>query len=161
MSPLPEHLPETDLIDAHDAAEEFVVRPPDDLLARLEADVAQAGGEQPLDPAFDHAIGATMFDLPASKDGAIVVLLPSGSVQKAPAQSLVRIRSRTGGDGRSYLGVVSGGPFAEPDNLRADSPLLVTVTTQGGIFLPPYHGRLEVTLLGEELADGTLVPPRL
>ncbi len=26
-------------------------------------------------------------------------------------------------DGRRYLGVVSAGPFAEPDSLRADSPV--------------------------------------
>jgi DNA helicase HerA-like ATPase len=39
--------------------------------------------------------------------------------------------------------------------------MLVTVATRGGIFLPPYHGRIEVAILGEELADGTLVPPRL
>src|SRR5947209_10850733 len=39
--------------------------------------------------------------------------------------------------------------------------MLVTVTTQGGIYLPPYHGRAQVSLLGEELGDGTLTPPRL
>src|SRR5205085_8210203 len=57
--------------------------------------------------------------------------------------------------------MVTAGPFAEPDSLRADSHLLVTVTAQGGLFLPPYHGRVQVTILGEELANGTLVPPRL
>ena len=32
----------------------------------------------------------------------------------------MRIKSR---DGRKYLGIVTAGPFAEPDSLRADSPL--------------------------------------
>src|SRR5439155_13569670 len=67
----------------------------------------------------------------------------------------------SGGDGRTYLGMVTAGPFAEPDTLRADSHLLVTVTARGGIYLPPYHGRLQVSILGEEQADGTLAPPRL
>ena len=64
-------------------------------------------------------------------------------------------------DGRRYLGVVTAGPFAEPDSLRGDSPVLVAVATRGGDYLPPYHGRIQVTLLGEQLPDGTLTPPRL
>src|SRR5207302_2063320 len=102
--------------------------------------------------------GATMFDLPGSEDDSVTVLLPRDHAQRAPSQSLVRVRSR---DGRKYLGMVTAGPFAEPDSLRADSHLLVTVTARGGIYLPPYHGRLQVAILGEELADGSLVPPRL
>jgi hypothetical protein len=133
-------------------------RPPEDLLREVQADVAQAGGVLPDDPDRDGAIGATMFDLPGSEDHIIHILLPQDHVQQAPSQALVRIKSR---DGRSYLGVVTAGPFAEPDTLRGDSHLLVTVTARGGVYLPPYHGRIEVALLGEELADGTLAPPRL
>src|SRR5205807_8411158 len=97
--------------------------------------------------------------LPGSADNSVTALLPQDAAQRAASQSLVRIRSR--GDGRTYLGIVTAGPFAEPDTLRADSHLLVTVTARGGIYLPPYHGRVQVTPLGEELADGTLAPPRL
>lgn len=140
---------------------EIFGRPPADLQERLEADIAVAGGEEVPDPALEGAIGATMFDQPGSEDNSVTVLLPKDKVKLAASQSLVRIKSRRGGDGRSYLGVVSAGPFAEPDSLRADSHLLVTVTTQGGLYLPPYHGRVQVTILGEELADGTLTPPRL
>jgi DNA helicase HerA-like ATPase len=39
--------------------------------------------------------------------------------------------------------------------------MLVTVVTRGGVYLPPYHGRVQVALLGEEGPDGTLGPPRL
>jgi DNA helicase HerA-like ATPase len=62
-------------------------------------------------------------------------------------------------DGREYLGVVVKGPFAEPDGLRGDAPIVVTTTVKGGIFMPKFHGRVEVQILGERI-DGTIVPPR-
>ena len=99
-----------------------------------------------------------MFDLPNSEDGTLTVLLSRENISLAPAQALLRIKSK---DGRRYLGIVTAGPFAEPDSLRGDSHMLVTVATRGGIYLPPYHGRIQVSLLGEELDDGTLSPPRL
>ena len=129
-----------------------------DVLTRLDADVAAAGGEMRPDPLFLGAIGRTMFDTPSSEDGTVTILLPREQAQAAPAQALVRIKSR---DGRSYIGVVAAGPFAEPDSLRGDSPMLVTVATRGGDYLPPFHGRVQVAILGEELRDGTLAPPRL
>jgi DNA helicase HerA-like ATPase len=138
-----------------------VARPPLDLTLRIESDIAHSGGENQPDPAMDGAIGATMFDQPGSEDGSVTVLLPKNKLQLAPSQSLVRIKSRRTGDGRSYLGIVTAGPFVEPDSLRADSHLLVTVTTKGGVYLPPHHGRIQVMILGEELKDGTLTPPRL
>ncbi len=67
--------------------------------------------------------------------------------------------AETGGDGRQYLGAVVEGPFAEPDGLRADAPIVVTTTVHGTQFLPRYHGRVQVEILGEEI-EGTLVPPR-
>jgi DNA helicase HerA-like ATPase len=145
---------------AHDNGEEDlgIARPPEDLLRQVQADVSRAGGELAADPDREGAIGATMFDLPGSEDDSVTVLLPREHAQKAPSQSLVRIRSH---DGRKYLGIVAAGPFAEPDTLRADSHLLVTVTARGGIYLPPYHGRVKVSILGEELKNGSLVPPRL
>jgi DNA helicase HerA-like ATPase len=136
-----------------------VVQPPEELLRQVQVDVDRAGGELPVDPDREGAIGATMFDQPGSEDNTVTVLLPQEQAQRAPSQALVRIKSR--GDGRNYLGIVTAGPFAEPDTLRADSHLLVAVTAHGGIYLPPYHGRVQVTILGEELADGTLTPPRL
>jgi DNA helicase HerA-like ATPase len=40
--------------------------------------------------------------------------------------------------------------------------MLVTVATRGGLsYEPPYHGRVQVSILGEELPNGTLCPPRL
>jgi DNA helicase HerA-like ATPase len=133
--------------------------PPDDFLTRLDADITASGGEAPVDPEMAGAIGATMFDVAGSQDNTVTVLLSQGNVQLAPSQALVRIKSRS--DGRIYLGIVTAGPFAEPDSLRGDSPMLVTVVTRGGIYLPPYHGRIQVSILGEKQHDGTLSPPRL
>ena len=132
---------------------------PEELARRVRAEVELAGGEPPPDPERAGAVGATMFDLPGSDDLGVTVLLPREHLHHAPAQALVRIVSRP--DGRRYLGVISAGPFAQPDSLRGDSPVLVTVATRGVSYLPPFHGRVQVTLLGEELADGTLAPPRL
>ncbi|MBY0233154.1 MAG: DUF853 family protein, partial [Gemmataceae bacterium] len=106
-------------------------------------------------------IGRTMFDAPGSEDMTLTVLLSQDRVHVAPSQSLVRIKSKREDEPeRSYLGVVEAGPFAEPDSLRADSPILLAVATQQAEYLPRYHGRIQVKLLGEE-AGGGLIPPRL
>ena len=130
-----------------------------ELSERLAADIATAGGALPPDPELAGAVGCTMFDLPGSEDLSLTVLLSNANLQRVPAQALVRIKSRT--DRRSYLGVVTAGPFAEPDSLKADSQILVAVATRGANYLPPFHGRVQVSLLGEELTDGSLAPPRL
>jgi uncharacterized protein len=109
--------------------------------------------------AFRGSIGRTMFDTPGAKDNTITVLLPYESVQQLPAQSLVRIASHP--DQRQYLGIVVAGPFAAPDGLRADAPSMVTTAVRGAVFMPRFHGWVEVELLGEQTVEGTLVPPRL
>lgn len=129
---------------------------PDDALRRLGGDIEAAGGLLAPDPDRAGAVGFTMFDSPASQDNSVTVLLADEQIAAVPSQSLVRITSQ---DGRRYLGTVVAGPFAEPDGLRADSTVLVTTVTRGGIFVPPYHGRVQVEILGEE-TDGGLVPPR-
>jgi DNA helicase HerA-like ATPase len=127
---------------------------------RLAGEIEAVGKMMPAaDGPGEGVVGRTMFDLPGSEDLSVTVLLAQEQVQQAPSQALVRIVSRP--DGRRYLGVVSAGPFAEPDSLRADSPVLLAVATHGAEYLPRFHGRLRVTLLGEELADGSVVPPRL
>jgi hypothetical protein len=131
------------------------------LWDRFSADAQSAGGAIARDPELEGAIGTTMFDLPGSEDNTITILLPQPNLQQAASQSLIRIKSRKNGDGRNYLAMVTSGPFAEPDSLRGDSHMLVTVSTRGGLYQPPYHGRIQATILGEELKDGTLCPPRL
>lgn len=130
---------------------------PPDFVNRLGGEIDASGGEVPEEE-DDGTVGRTMFDLPRSEDGTVTVLLPQDNLQRTPSQALVRICSH---DGLGYRGIVTAGPFAEPDGLKSDSPILTTVITRGGkIFLPRYHGRIEVTLMGEEQEDGTLSPPR-
>lgn len=131
------------------------------LQDRLDGDIKSSGGFLRPDPELAGAIGTTMFDLPGSEDNTITILLPQKNAQLAASQTLLRIKSRKNGDGRTYLGIVTAGPFAEPDSLRGDSHMLVTVATRGGVYEPPYHGRVQVAILGEELSNGTLCPPRL
>ncbi|MCS6865854.1 MAG: ATP-binding protein [Gemmataceae bacterium] len=126
---------------------------------QLLAEMAATGSLPAWHAPDDGAVGVTMFDLPGSDDLNVTVLLSRESLQRAPSQSLVRICSRS--DQRNYLGVVTAGPFAEPDGIRADSDILKAVATHRSDYLPPYHGRIQVTLLGEERPDGTLTPARL
>ena len=106
----------------------------------------------------DGVVGWTMFDTPTARDGSVVALLPKEQVGRVPNRALVRIESRQ--DGRSYLGIVQEGPFAEPDGLRGDAPLVVTVQARSGrMLLPQYHGRIHVELVGQRAGDA-IVPPR-
>lgn len=132
-----------------------------DMTAALEEDLALVG-ESYEDDRVDGEVGRTMYDTANSKDNTVTVLMPRQQIGKMPSQSLVRILSRSvnkGGDGRAYLAAVVQGPFAEPDGLRADAPIVVTTTVRGGMFMPRYHGRVQVEILGEEI-DGALLPPR-
>lgn len=135
---------------------------PDDFDKTLTGEMEAVGAAFEVGEEFKGANGSTMFDTPASHDNTVTVLLPNEQIGKVPAQSLVRIKSRAkekGGDGRQYLGAVVQGPFAEPDGLKADAPIVVTTTVRGAMFMPKYHGRIQVEIMGEEL-DGGLVPPR-
>jgi hypothetical protein len=117
----PGQLSEEDLSDIP-FLRDSVRRPPSDMLRSLDEDIAASGGEVRPEPGWEGAIGATMFDLPGSEDGTVTVLLPQEHLHLAPSQSLLRIESHI--DGRGYLGIVTAGPFAEPDSLRGDSNLL-------------------------------------
>jgi DNA helicase HerA-like ATPase len=125
--------------------------------ARLADIHALPAWEEP--EAYRGCVGRTMFDTPDAKDNTITVLLPYEQIQNVPAQSLVRIVSYP--DGRKYLGIVVAGPFAEPDGLRANAPAIVTTAVRGATFVPRYHGRVHVEIIGEQLDAGALVPPRL
>lgn len=117
-----------------------------------------AGDEWQPDPRDADAVGRTMFDTPGSQDNTLTVLLPKDSLTLVPAQSLLRIESRS--DERTYLAIVTAGPFAEPDGLRADAPTIVTTAVRGATaFVPRYHGRVQIEILGERRGKA-LSPPR-
>ena len=137
-------------------AREIITAPAIDFATRLDADIEASGGEVPPDPSRDGAIGATMFDLPGSEDGTSPCCCRRTSCSGRRRRRWCASRAATA----PLSGHGHGGPFAEPDSLRGDSHMLVTVATRGGIYLPPYHGRVQVTILGEEQEDGTLGPPR-
>jgi DNA helicase HerA-like ATPase len=135
---------------------------PAEFVANLEEEISAAGGEWQEDQEFEGSVGRTMFDTPSSQDNTVTVLMASDKIAKLPSQSLVRIKSRAkekGGDGREYLGAVTEGPFAEPDGLRADAPVVIIPTIRGAAFMPKFHGRVQIEILGEEV-EGDLVPPR-
>ena len=126
----------------------------------LEAEIELAGGEIILPN--DGRVGVTMFDASGSKDNLLTVVVPKKNLAKLPAQALVRIcppKSEDGSDGRTYQGIVVQGPFYEPDGLRADSSIILTTAANEVMFLPKYHGRVMVEIIGEVL-EGALVPPR-
>lgn len=133
-----------------------------DFSDNLDEEIDLAGGAF-IEPAeFEGSIGRTMYDSQTARDNTVTVLLPREHMGSAPSQSLIRIKSRPkemGGDGRVYVGVVVQGPFADPDGLRADAPIIVTSTVRGTQFTPRFHGRVQVEILGEEI-DGNLIPPR-
>jgi DNA helicase HerA-like ATPase len=132
------------------------------FLAALEEEVSLAGGPWTEDETTIGAVGRTMYDTPYSKDNTVTVLLPPDQIQNVPSGALLRIKSRKekdGGDGRQYLGAVVEGPFAEPDGLRADAPIVVTTQVRGASFTPRHHGRVQVEIMREE-ADGITRPPR-
>jgi len=139
---------------------EEVLAVPDSALESMSREIQEAGGEWTGNADDEGAIGWTSFDSSSSDDGTVTVLLPKETILDLPHQSLVRIKSRP--DHRSYLGVVVRGPFAEPDGLRSDAPVVVTATVRGrgNILMSNYHGRLQIELVGEELQDGGVVPPR-
>jgi DNA helicase HerA-like ATPase len=131
---------------------------PQEVFEQIDQEITRAGGEWSEPPEYADAMGRTMFDLPTSEDNTVTVLLPKDEIHAAPSQALVRIRSIL--DRRQYLGIVVKGPFAEPDGLRGDAPIIITTAVRGGIFMPRYHGRVQVELLGEALGE-VLIPPRL
>jgi hypothetical protein len=132
---------------------------PEAALQRISEQIEAAGGEWQEPPEYAGSIARTMFDSPSSDDGSVTTLLPPDNIEVLPRQALVRIKST---DARIYLGVVVAGPFAEPDGLRADAPILVAVTVRGALLLPKHHGRAQIALLAEELPGDppTYVPPR-
>ena len=109
----------------------------------------------------DGLVGWTMFDTPSARDDTVVALLPKDKIGKVPNRGLVRIESE--GDGRTYLGIVQAGPFAEPDGLRGDAPLVVTVQVRSGqMLLPQFHGRIHIELMGQKSGkggDAAQIPP--
>lgn len=135
-----------------------VLATPKDAFEAIDVASERAGGAWEPPPGYEGSIGRTMFDTPVSKDGTVTILLPNESIDQLSSQALVRIESLA--DGRTYLGAIVEGPFAEPDGLRADATPIVVSTIKGGLLMPPFHGRAQVEIIGERIKEGAIVPPR-
>lgn len=131
---------------------------PTDALKAMEAYIDEGGGAYKEPPEYEGSVGRTMFDTASSEDGTITVISPAANIAVLPSQALVRVKSLQ--DKRTYIGAVVKGPFAEPDGLRGDAPVLITATAHGTVLLPKYHGRLQVAIFSEELADGRTKAPK-
>ncbi|NVJ14404.1 DUF853 family protein [Myxococcus sp. AM010] len=132
---------------------------PAETLQALDALKQQVKANAQLDPELETAVGFTHFDVSASQDNLITVLLTREDLHQLASQTLVRVKSRE--DQRAYLGVVVRGPFAEPNAVPANSTMAIGVVTHGKklAYTFDYHGRAEIEIVGEEV-DGTLKPPR-
>ncbi|WP_375758171.1 ATP-binding protein [Corallococcus exercitus] len=141
------------------ATNNIVQETPREVLHALAAAQKEAQEAVKADPELAFAVGFTHFDTSSSHDNLITVLSTKEDLPRLASQTLVRVKSRE--DGRSYLGVVVSGPFAEPNAVPANSSMAIGVVTHGKklTYTFDYHGRAEVELLGEEVR-GTLHPPR-
>lgn len=124
---------------------------------RARADLAVEPGFAEYEPPAwrKGSIGVTAFDNAQSEDDVLVVWLPREQIGAVRRQSLVRIRTE---DDKSFLGIVAAGPFHEPDGVPATARVLTTSAVHGAMFLPNFHGWVEVELIAEEVG-GELLPP--
>jgi hypothetical protein len=126
-----------------------------ELPESVDAELAAAAweGGTPWQP--DDADGRTLFDTPHSTDGTVLAVFPQQCFPKWRSQALAHIVSS---DGRTYLAQVAQGPYAAPNGLPANSPLLLATQVEGTLFTPPYHGWVELAILGE-VKDGNVIVP--
>lgn len=152
---VPEQIAENREVYNAEAVQDFDA----DIFERMKKDSDAVGGAFKDAPGLEDVVAWTMFDSPGSDDNTLTILLERDNIRLTPSQAMVRIVSKDGNQERTYLGIVTKGPFADPDGLRADAPLIITTTVKNLMFTPQYHGRCEVELMGEEI-DGQLMPPR-
>ncbi|MER8627352.1 DUF87 domain-containing protein [Mesorhizobium sp. M1143] len=127
----------------------------------LERTANDNGGAYEEPAVYKGSVARTMFDRPGSEDGTVTVLVPEKNVGNVCREAFVRIPSidpRTGNQEAEYLGVVSSGPFAEPDALSPTASTLIVAAAHSAVFTPGYHGIANVEIFGERVA-GEMVPP--
>lgn len=129
--------------------------------AEIEKTANDNGGAYEEPGAYQGSIARTMFDKPGAEDGTVVALIPEVNIAHVCRESYVRIPSidpRSGTQEAEYIGVISSGPFAEPDALSATAPTLVVAAAHGAVFTPGYHGIAEIEVFGEQV-EGQTIPP--
>lgn len=129
--------------------------------ARLERESVDLGGPYQEPEIYRGSVARTMFDRPGTEDGSLTILVAESNIDRVLRESYVRIPSvnpRTGSVEAEYLGIVTSGPFAEPDALSASAPTLVVAAAHGAVLTPKYHGMAQVQIFGQKVGD-TVVPP--
>jgi uncharacterized protein len=127
----------------------------------LEKTANDNGGAYEEPAAYKGSVARTMFDKPGAEDGTVVALIPEVNIGRVSRESYVRIPSidpRSGQKEAEYIGVISSGPFAEPDALSATAPTLVVAAAHGAVLTPGYHGIAEIEVFGEQV-EGQTIPP--
>ncbi|MHB8595785.1 MAG: ATP-binding protein [Ktedonobacteraceae bacterium] len=118
--------------------------------ARLEAEeqtIDVNGDEQQ----YKDAIAFVHFDAPSTKSNMVEALVHYDDLGQIERGKYVRIFCKR--DRKEYTGRILEGPFFDPDALKRDStPVQFIIMNQGGKkpFIPEYHGRIVVEILGEE-----------
>jgi hypothetical protein len=100
--------------------------------------------------------GRTLFDTPHSEDGTLLAVFPQERFDRWRSQALAHIESAD--DRCTYLAQVVRGPYAAPIGLPAAAPALVITQVENALFTPPYHGWVELSILGE-VRDGQVIVP--
>lgn len=119
------------------------------------------GGPYEEPETYRGSCARTTFDRPGTDDGSVTILVPEHQISGVVRGAFVRIRSvhpRTGIVEAEYLGVVTSGPFAEPDALPAAAPTLMVTAARGAVLTPRYHGLAQVEIFAERV-DGQLIAP--
>ncbi len=132
----------------------------------IEDDIAALRAEKtPVDPVqaqrqklFQGAIAFVHFDAPSAKSNMMEALVHQDDLHQIDRGRYVHIHCLK--DHKEYTGRIVEGPFFDPDVLKRDStPLQFIIMNQGGgkmPFIPEYHGRVVIEILGEE-RSGTLL----
>jgi DNA helicase HerA-like ATPase len=118
--------------------------------ARLEAEEQTIDGNE-NEQQYNDAIAFVHFDAPSTKSNMVEALVHYDDLGQIERGKYVRIFCKR--DGKEYTGRILEGPFFDPDALKRDStPVQFIIMNQGGKkpFIPEYHGRIVVEILGEE-----------
>lgn len=126
-----------------------------DLPDSVAAEISSASWEH-IPWGSEEGDGRTLFDTPHSEDGTLLTVFPQERFGCWRSQALAHIESTE--DNRTYLAQVVRGPYAAPIGLPSAAPALVITQVENALFTPPYHGWVELSILGE-VRDGQVIVP--
>ena len=115
----------------------------------------------------EDLVGFVNFDQSASNSTEVQIMVPHESIRNIKLGQYVKIESDLSGSKKTFIGVITKGPFYEPDAISKDSALArVSILQAGAVrFRPDYHAICSVQVMGElDMEEmnmrGTFVRPR-